>query len=72
MFATNSPRDRRYSEAVLSHYGDITMEKTKRKAAKFLKLDRLGQRIAHATKALARQRKERLERAFERRMLSLT
>lgn len=56
----------------LAHDGDTPMEKTKRKAAKFLKLDRLGQRIAHATKALARQRKERLERAFERRLLSLT
>ena len=48
------------------------MEKTKRKAAKFLKLDRLGQRIAHATKALARQRKERIQRSIERRMMLLT
>jgi hypothetical protein len=48
------------------------MEKTKNKAPKLFKLDKLGQRIAHATKALARQRKERAERAFERRMLSLT
>jgi hypothetical protein len=48
------------------------MKKTKEKAARFFKLDKLGQRIAHATKALARQRKERAERDFERRMLSLT
>lgn len=45
------------------------MEKTKSKAKKFLKLDKLGQRIAHATRALAKRRRERLERNFERRLL---
>ena len=45
------------------------MEKTKRKVKKFFKLDKLGQRIAHASKAFDRQRKERLMRAFERQML---
>ena len=45
------------------------MEKTKSKAKKFLKLDRLGQRIAHAQKYFTRQRKERAARAFERSML---
>lgn len=48
--------------------GDI-MEKTKSKARKFLKLDRLGLRIAHAQKYFARQRKERAARTFERSML---
>jgi hypothetical protein len=50
------------------HKGDI-MEKTKSKTGKFLKLDRLGQRIAHAQKYFTRQRKERAARAFERSML---
>lgn len=45
------------------------MQKTKSKAQKFLKLDKLGQRIAHATRALAKQRKEKLERSYERRLL---
>lgn len=45
------------------------MEKTKNKAGKFLKLDRLGQRIAHATRAIAKRRKERLARDYERRLL---
>jgi hypothetical protein len=45
------------------------MEKTKSKTSKFLKLDRLGQRIAHATRAIAKRRKERLERNYERRLL---
>ena len=48
------------------------MEKTKSKAKKFLKLDRLGMRIAHAQKYLAKHRKERAEKAFERRMLQTT
>jgi len=48
------------------------MEKTKSKARKFLKLDRLGQRIAHATKAIEKRRKERLERSFEKRLLKAT
>lgn len=48
------------------------MEKTKRKAAQFLKLDKLGQRIAHAARALAKQRKERALRSFERRLQPLT
>lgn len=47
------------------------MEKTKSKAKKFLKLDKLGQRIAHAARALARQRKERALRAFERSLMPL-
>jgi hypothetical protein len=51
--------------------GDI-MEKTKFKAKRFLKLDRLGLRIAHAQKYFARHRKERAERAFERRLLQTT
>lgn len=48
------------------------MEKTKSKARKFLKLDRLGQRILHATRAISRRRKERAMRAFERSLLPLT
>jgi hypothetical protein len=48
------------------------MEKTKRKAKRFLKLDRLGLRIAHAQKYFAKHRKERAERAFERSMLQAT
>lgn len=48
------------------------MQKTRSKASKFLKLDKLGQRIAHAARALARQRKARLERASERRLMLLT
>lgn len=48
------------------------MEKTKSKAGKFLKLDRLGQRILHATRAISRRRKERAARAFERSLLPLT
>jgi hypothetical protein len=51
--------------------GDI-MEKTKSKAKRFLKLDRLGLRIAHAQKYFAKHRKERAERAFERSMLQGT
>ncbi|MBS1143290.1 MAG: hypothetical protein H6R14_696 [Proteobacteria bacterium] len=48
------------------------MEKTKRKVKKFLQLDKLGQRIAHARKAFDRQRKERLLRAYERQMALLS
>jgi len=48
------------------------MEKTKRKVKTFLRLDKLGQRIAHASKAFDRQRKERMKRAFERQMLLLS
>lgn len=48
--------------------GDI-MQKTKNKAKRFLKLDRLGLRIAHAQKYFAKRRKERAERSFERSML---
>ena len=51
--------------------GDI-MEKTKSKAKRFLKLDRLGMRIAHAQKYFAKRRKERAERAYERSMLQGT
>lgn len=45
------------------------MEKTKNKARQFLKLDKLGQRIAHAQKRFAKHRKERAEQAFQRRLL---
>ncbi len=48
------------------------MEKTKFKTKRFLKLDRLGLRIAHAQKYFAKHRKERAERAFERRLLQTT
>lgn len=48
------------------------MQKTRSKASKFLKLDKLGQRIAHAVKGMARQRKERIQRSIERRMMLLT
>ena len=48
------------------------MEKTKSKAKRFLKLDRLGLRIAHAQKYLEKRRTERLERSFERSMLQTT
>jgi len=51
--------------------GDI-MEKTKSKVKKFLKLDKLSQRIRHAAKSLDRQRKERAVRAFERSLLPLS
>ena len=48
------------------------MEKTKRKAKRILKLDRLGLRIAHAQKYFAKHRKERAERAFQRSLLQTT
>ena len=48
------------------------MEKTKSKARMFLHLDKLGQRIAHAARAFAKQRKQRAVRAFERSLLPLT
>lgn len=48
------------------------MEKTKRKPSRFPKLDRLSQRILHATRTIARERKERALRAFERRLLPLS
>lgn len=47
------------------------MEKTKSKASKFLKLDKLGQRILHASRAIDKRRKERAVRAYERTLLSL-
>ena len=47
------------------------MEKTKSKAGKFLKLDRLGRRISHAIRAMEKQRKERANRSFERQMMQL-
>ena len=50
----------------------IPATKTKSKAKRFLKLDRLGMRIAHAQKYFTRRRKERAERAFERSMLQAT
>ena len=45
------------------------MEKTKSKARKFLKLDKLSQRIQHASRTIDKQRKERAERAYERMMM---
>lgn len=48
------------------------MQKTKSKAAKFLKLDRLGRRIAHAVRAMSKERKERVTRSFERSLLKLS
>ncbi len=51
---------------------ETIMEKTKSKAKRFLKLDRLGLRIAHAQKYFAKRRKERAERAFERSLLQTT
>lgn len=45
------------------------MEKSKRKPAKFPKFDRLSQRIRQATRAIAKKRKERAQRAFERSLL---
>lgn len=48
------------------------MEKTKSKDRKFLKLDKLGQRIAHATRAITKQRKERAERSYERSLMQLS
>lgn len=48
------------------------MEKTKRKIKKFFKFDKLGQRIAHASKAFDHQRKERLMRNFERQLMLLS
>lgn len=48
------------------------MQKTKSKVGKLLKLDKLGQRIAHATRAINKRRKERALRAFERSLQPLT
>lgn len=48
------------------------MEKSKSRAAKFLKLDKLGQRILHTTRAIAKRRKERAERNFQRSLIPLT
>ena len=45
------------------------MEKTRNKARKFFKLDKLGQRILHAARSIDKQRKERAERAYERSMM---
>lgn len=45
------------------------MGKTRSKARKFFNLDKLGQRILHAARSIDKQRKERAERAFERRMM---
>jgi hypothetical protein len=46
------------------------VEKTKSKSRKFLKLDRLEQRIRHATRAIDKRRKERAERSYERSLLA--
>lgn len=45
------------------------MEKTRNKAKKFSSLDKLGQRIIHIARSIAKERKDRAERAFERRMM---
>ncbi len=45
------------------------MEKTRNKAKKFFKLDKLGQRILHVARSIAKVRKERAERNFERRLM---
>ena len=45
------------------------MEKTRNKAKKFSSLDKLGQRILHIARSIAKERKDRAERAFERRMI---
>ncbi|HRC60902.1 MAG: hypothetical protein IPP59_04925 [Betaproteobacteria bacterium] len=45
------------------------MEKTRNKAKKFSSLDKLGQRILHIARSIAKERKDRAERAFERRMM---
>ena len=45
------------------------MEKTRNKAKKFFKLDKLGQRIMHIARSIAKERKERAEKSFERRMM---
>ena len=48
------------------------MEKTKSKAKHIFKLDKLSQRIAHAARAIDKQRKERALRAFERSLMQLS
>jgi hypothetical protein len=45
------------------------MEKTRNKAKKFSSLDKLGQRILHIARSIAKERKDRAERAFERRLM---
>ena len=45
------------------------MEKTRNKVKKFSRLDKLGQRILNIARSIAKERKERAERAFERRMM---
>ena len=45
------------------------MQKTRNKARKFFKLDKLGKRILHVARSIAKERKERAERSFERRMM---
>ena len=52
----------------LAQQGDV-MEKTRNKAKKFFKLDKLGQRILHVARSIAKDRKERADRSFERRMM---
>lgn len=54
-----------------ANQGD-NMEKTRNKAKRFFKLDKLSQRIAHAARAIDRQRKERAVRAFERSLMPLS
>jgi uncharacterized protein YhaN len=48
------------------------MEKTKSKAREFLRLDKLGQRIAKAARSFSKQRKERMLRTFERSLQPLS
>ena len=54
-----------------ANQGD-NVEKTRNKAKRFFKLDKLSQRIAHAARTIDRQRKERALRAFERSLMPLT
>jgi len=53
------------------HEGDI-MQKTKSKAARFLKLDKLGQKILQISRSIAKTRKERAERSFQNRLINQT
>ena len=45
------------------------MQKTRNKAKKLFPLDKLGKRILQVARSIAKDRKERAERAFERRTM---
>lgn len=47
------------------------MNKSKQKTKRFLSLDKLGKRIAHAQKSFAKQRQERAEKSFQRSMMQM-